>query len=148
MPLLILAVASFLLFPIIVSLLCLADRLEARERLRRAHPVVPDSDTAFPLSITEAFDPVFAPLWEAPIAALELADRGGGAGIATASLRHIYHRAAHRFPEIYEGSTFASWLRFLEGTGLIARSGPLVTLTADGHAFLKFHFVASSHVEV
>jgi hypothetical protein len=146
MPVLILAVASFLLFCVISVLLCVARTLESRaigrERITtRAKPLAL-------LSITEAFDPVYEVLWEAPIAALELIDSAGTPGMPVARLRPIYERAAARFPEIYDGCSFLQWLRFLEETHLISWHGYKVVLTTDGRAFLQFRFVTDAMVEV
>jgi len=63
-------------------------------------------------------------------------------------LRPIYDEAARRFPEIYEGYGFASWLQFLEEMRLISWDGSNVVLTPEGHAFLRFRFVTDAMVEV
>jgi hypothetical protein len=63
-------------------------------------------------------------------------------------LHPIYDEAARRFPEIYEGSGFVSWLQFLEKTQLIAWDGSNVVLTPEGHAFLRFRFVTDAMVQV
>jgi len=99
------------------------------------------------LSISEAFDPVYSVLWQAPIAALELIDSAGTSGIPAARLRPIYEQAAARFPEIYEGGGFVPWLQFLEETQLISWHGCNVVLTPDGPAFLRFRFVTDAMVE-
>jgi hypothetical protein len=146
MLMLILAIASFLLFFVISVLLWVPSTLESqaigRERvLTRAKPLAL-------LSITEAFDPIFAVLWEAPIAALELIDSAGTPGIPVARLRPIYKGAAARFPEIYDGRSFLQWLQFLEETHLISWHGSNVLLTPDGRAFLQFRFVTDAIMEV
>ena len=146
MPVLILAIASFLVFVAIVVLLLIADTLESRT-IRRKRSLTPAEPIAL-LSIAEAFDPVYSVLWQAPIAALELIDSGGTSGIPAARLRPIYEQAAARFPEIYEGSGFVPWLQFLEETQLISWHGCNVVLTSDGHAFLRFRFVTNAMVEV
>lgn len=146
MPVLIWAVASLLLFFVISVLLCVANTLESRaigrERiLTRAKPLAL-------LSITEAFDPIYAVLWEAPIAALELIDSAGTSGITVERLRPIYEGAAARFPEIYDVCSFLQWLQFLEETHLISWHSYKVMLTPDGRAFLQFRFVTDAMVEV
>jgi hypothetical protein len=145
MPLLILAIASFLLFPLIVGLLYLANALEAREAVRVQ--AAASGKRGMALSLNEAFDPIFSVLWEAPIAALELAEPAGPAGIPAVRLRPIYRRAAARFPEIYDGYSFLEWLHFLEETRLIAWHGGNAVLTADGRAFLKYRFVTNAMAE-
>lgn len=102
--LLFLAGASLLAFVSIVLLLWLADARETRNHhpIRKAHVEPP-----FPvLSIAQAFEPVFAALWEAPIHALQLVQSGGTSGIPISQLRPSFNEAAIRFPEIYDGHTF------------------------------------------
>ena len=142
---LILAIASFLVFLAIVVLLLIADALESRA-IRHKRNLTLANPLAL-LSIPEAFDPVYSILWEAPVAALKLMDSAGTSGIPAARLRPIYEEAAARFPEIYEGCGFVPWLQFLEETHLISWHGCNVVLTPDGHAFLKFRFVTDAMVE-
>jgi hypothetical protein len=144
--LLILAVASFLFFFFVVALLCIANTLESRT-LRRKRILTQAKPLAL-LSITEAFDPIYSVLWEAPIAALELVDSAGPAGVPVARLRPIYEAVGTRFPEIYDGCSFLQWLQFLEAVQLISWHGYKVVLTPDGHAFLRFRFVTNAMVEV
>jgi hypothetical protein len=146
MPVLILAVASFLLFVFVVALLCIASALESRT-LRRKRILTQARPLAL-LSITEAFDPIYSVLWEAPVAALQLIDPAGPAGIPVARLRPIYEGVAARFPEIYDGCSFLQWLQFLEETQLISWHSYKVMLTSDGRAFLRFRFVTDAMVEV
>jgi hypothetical protein len=144
MTLFFLAIASFLGVGVFVVWL-IADTRESRSvpQQRDVTAVEP-----FVLSISEAFDPIHSILWRAPIAALELIDSGGTSGVPVVKLRPIYDEAAHRFPEIYEGYGFVSWLQFLEGMRLISRDGSNVVLTAEGHAFLRFRFVTDAIVQV
>jgi len=113
MPLLILVIASFLLFFVIVVLLWVASTLESRaigrERiLTRAKPLAL-------LWISEAFDPIYAVLWEAPIAALELMDSAGTPGIPVVPLRPIYEGprlVSQKFMTVVVFCTgFNSWKR-------------------------------------
>ena len=145
MPVLILAIASFLVFFAIVVLLLVADTLESRA-IRHKRNLALAKPLAL-LSIAEAFDPVYAVLWEAPVAALQLIDSAGMSGIPAARLSPIYGEAAARFPEIYEGCAFVQWLQFLEETQLISWQRYNVVLTPDGHAFLRFRFVTDAMVE-
>ncbi|HYL16969.1 MAG TPA: hypothetical protein VEV41_28305 [Terriglobales bacterium] len=144
MPVLILAVASFLFFFIILVLLWIADTLESRT-IRRQRSLTLAEPLAL-LSISEAFDPIYTVLWEAPVAALELID-SAGTGIPVAKLRPIYERAAAHFPEVYDGCDFLRWLRFLEGTQLISWHAYKIVLTPEGRAFLRFRFVTDAMVE-
>jgi hypothetical protein len=145
MPVLLLAAASFLFFLFVVVLVCIANTLESRTLRRKRIP--PQARSLALLSITEAFDPIYSVLWEAPIAALELIDSAAPAGIPPARLRPIYEGAAARFPEIYDGCSFLQWLQFLEETQLISWHAYKVVLTLDGQAFLRFRFVTDAMVE-
>jgi len=145
MPVLILAIASFLVFFAIVVLLLIADTLESRA-IRHKRNLALAKPLAL-LSIAEAFDPIYSVPWEAPVAALKLIDSAGLSGIPVARLRPIYEEAAVRFPEIYEGCAFVQWLQFLEDTQLISWHRYNVALTPDGHAFLRFRFVTDAMVE-
>jgi hypothetical protein len=146
MPVLILVAASFLLFFFVVALLCIANTLESRT-LRRKRILTQARPLAL-LSITEAFDPIYSVLWEAPIAALELINSAGTSGMPGARLRPLYDEAAARFPEIYDGCSFLQWLRFLEEAELISWHSYKLVLTPDGQAFLRFRFVTDAMVEV
>jgi hypothetical protein len=145
MPVLILAIASFLLFFVIMVLLCIASTLESRT-IRRKRNLTLAKPLRF--SITEAFDPIYSVLWEGPIAALQLIDSAGTSGIPVARLRPIYKEAAAHFPEIYHGCGFLQWLQFLEEAELISWHSYKLVLTPDGQAFLRFRFVTDAMVGV
>jgi hypothetical protein len=142
---LLLAVASFLAFVSIVLLLCVANALEARETCRKSEIHVGPSFAV--LSITQAFEPVFSVLWEAPIHALELIRSGGARGIPVSRLRSTFNEAAARFPEIYDGLNFEQWLQFLEDAQFVVWAGQQVTLTPEGCAFLKYRFTTEALAE-
>ena len=142
----ILAVVPFLVFLAIVALLWIADTLESRT-IRQKRKLTLAKPLPF-LSITEAFDPIYSVLWEAPIAALQLIDSAGTSGIPVASLRPIYEKAAARFPEIYDGCGFLQWLQFLEESQLISWYSDKAVLTPDGQDLLRFRFVTDAMVEV
>jgi hypothetical protein len=142
---LILAIASFLVFFAIAALLLIAGTLESRT-IRHKRTLTLAKPLPL-LSIAEAFDPIYSVLWEAPVAALKLIDSAGLSGVPVARLRPIYEEAAARFPEIYEGCAFVQWLQFLEQTQLISWHGYSVVLTPDGHNFIRFRFVTDAMVE-
>jgi hypothetical protein len=100
------------------------------------------------LSITEAFDPIYTILWEAPIAALELIGAAGRRGIWAAQLLPIFLAAAAQFPEIYDGCSFVQWLQFLEQNQLISWDGYRVVLTPEAREFLKYRFTTDALAEV
>lgn len=142
MPLLILAIASFLSFLLIVILMWVAETLESRT-IDRRRKLLCRKPSPF-LCITDAFDPVYAVLWDAPIAALRLIGSAGTAGLPVARVRPIYASAAAHFPEVYDGWSFIPWLEALEQMQLITWRGPNVVLTPDGRAFLKFRFISEA----
>jgi hypothetical protein len=145
MPVLILAIASFVAFLGVTCLLYVAETVESRKTHRKEDP---GSEEPFSLlSIPQAFDPVFAILWEAPIEALQLIESQGVAGLPVSRLRPIVARAATRFPEIYDGCSFERWIRFLERSQLILWNGQKVMLTREGRDFLQYRFVTNALVE-
>lgn len=148
MPLLILALASFLGFFIILALLWFATARESRElhRQRSQTLIRPLTRPLALLSIADAFDPIHAILWEAPIAALQLVESAGAAGVQAARLHPIFAKAAAYFPEIYEGCSFVQWLQFLEQNRLISWDGYRVVLTLEGREFLKYRFTTDALV--
>jgi hypothetical protein len=124
---------------------CIANTLESRA-IRRKGFLTLAKPLAL-LSITEAFDPIYSVLWEAPLAALELIDSAGTRGIPVARLRPIYDDAAVRFPEIYDGCSFLQWLQFMEEAEFISWHTYRLVLTPDGQAFLRHRFVTDAMVE-
>jgi hypothetical protein len=123
MPVLILAVASFLLFFFVVALLCIANALESRT-LRRKRILTQAKPLAL-LSITEAFDPIYSVLWGAPIAALDLIDSAGPAGIPVARLRPIYEAPSRAFRKfmtaVVSCSGFNSWKKHSSSHGIATK---------------------------
>ena len=146
MPVLILAIASFSAFVAIVILLLIADTLESQTIRHRKNLALENPPPL--LSISDAFDPIYSVLWEAPVAAFRRIESGGMSGVPAARLRPIYEEAAARFPEIYDGCCFIAWLQFLENTRMISWNGAHLVLTAEGKAFLKFRFVTDALVDV
>ncbi|HVO63833.1 MAG TPA: hypothetical protein VMT53_23115 [Terriglobales bacterium] len=146
MPLLILAIASFLVFVAIAVLLSIAGTPKSRA-LRHQTRLEPTNRPAL-FSIAEAFDPIYSVLWEAPVAALEIIDSARASGIPVARLHAIYREAAARFPEFYDGCSFIAWLQFLEDARMISWHGAHLVLTPEGQAFLRFRFVTDAMVEV
>ncbi|HEX4919557.1 MAG TPA: hypothetical protein VFV92_02330 [Candidatus Bathyarchaeia archaeon] len=140
-----LAVASFLAFVSIVLLLWLANTLEARRACRESEIHAGPSFAV--LSITQAFEPVFAVLWEAPIHSLELIQSGGTRGIPVSRLRFTFNQAAACFPEIYDGFGFEQWLQFLEDAQFVVWNGQQVTITREGNEFLEYRFTTEALAE-
>lgn len=142
---LILAIASFLVFVSIVLLLWLADALENRKLPFQETPCIAEPFTF--LSIPQAFEPIFAPLWEAPVHALEVARSGGVPGVPVSRLRSTFAKAAARFPEVYDGHGFEQWLQFLESAEFVHWSGQRAVLTHKGREFLQYRFTTDALVQ-
>jgi hypothetical protein len=140
--LLVLAVASFLAYIGILALLCLADTLETRTR--RTEPIMPRVEPFSTLHVAQAFEPIYAALWVAPIRALDCLQSAGPRGLPVSRLYPIFREAASRFPEIYDGYHFHQWLQFLEGNELLHWYGQQVTLTQQGREFLAYRFTTEA----
>ncbi|HMK22739.1 MAG TPA: hypothetical protein VK466_10420 [Terriglobales bacterium] len=140
--LLFLAVASFLAYIGILALLCLADTLETRTR--RARPHIRRVEPFSTLNIAQAFEPIYATLWEAPILALDNLRSAAPGGLPASRLHPIFREAAARFPEVYDGYNFQQWLQFLENNELIDWDGQLVSLTRKGREFLAYRFTTEA----
>jgi hypothetical protein len=142
---LILAIASFLVFVSTVLLLWLADSLESRTQPSRLE-LSAEEPFAF-LSISQGFEMQYSALWEAPIRALELTRQTGRRGIPVSRLRPIFSRAAACFPEVYDGYRFEQWLQFLESIGLIHWYGQNAMLSSKGEEFLTYRFTTEALVQ-
>src|SRR5215470_516139 len=114
---LILAAGSFFVFIAVLACLVVAHSLESREITRRRN-LWSHRPVKF-LSHTQAFEPIYAPLWDAPVSALQLVNSAKN-GIPAARLQPSFWRAAASFPEIYEGCEFVRWLEFHECEDLIS----------------------------
>lgn len=143
---LIFAAGSFLIFIAVIACLFVAHTLERHEVTRKRN--VWTQGPVRLLSITQAFEPTYAPLWEAPVAALRLVSFAKS-GIPAHRLEPIFHRACCTFPEIYEGCEFMQWLQFLECEDLVCwdADGNKVTITETGREFLAHRFVSDALLE-
>ncbi len=101
-----------------------------------------DTFTAF--SVAQAFDRDCAIIWSTQVSALQLVDNAGKKGVPVKQLYPFYTRGVRRYPELYEGSSFGSWLEFLEREKLATRSGLQVFITEDGHKFLQYRLTPES----
>jgi hypothetical protein len=86
------------------------------------------------LSITDAFDPDHAIVWQSQAPALRLIGRG----VALSVLSEFFRHFSSIYPELFEGIAFDEWLRFLQASELVVRVGPEVRLTANGREFLDY----------
>jgi len=143
---LILAAGSFLVFIAILACLFVAHTLESREITRKRN--IWTHRPVRLLSITQAFEPIYTPLWEAPISALQLVN-SGKTGIAVNRLQPIFQHAASAFPEIFDGCEFVQWVQFLECEDLVRwhLESNRVTITEKGKEFLANRFVSDALLE-
>jgi len=98
------------------------------------------------LSIEQAFDPDQAIIWDTQVPALRLIASAGREGLAMEALYHLYTRSSRQYPELYEGSSFETWLEFLEYTGLISEHLGTASLTPEGQQFLQYRVTAAALV--
>ena len=89
------------------------------------------------VSLSDAFEPELACIWEPQIEILLRIKEAGATGLELEQLRPVHRQFVETYPELYEGSDLESWLEAMERTELIAWSGEQVWLTAAGTAFLK-----------
>ena len=138
MPLLVMVLASLLMFLLISVLLAVANAKEHRERRRSPlrRPLRARPFRVLPLGL--AFDPERAMIWETQMPALELICRAGPKGLAIERLHGCYLVAARRSPELFEGCKFEPWLAFLEEERLIVSDGERVSITPEGYQFVKY----------
>lgn len=92
-------------------------------------------------SVLQAFDPDQAIIWDTQFPALQLIDEASE-GLRVGRLRLFYTRSARSYPELYDGSTFKSWLAFLEREKLISRMGRRLFITVEGHELLSYRIVS------
>ncbi len=108
------------------------------------HDVEDQRDSFAAFSVAQAFDRDYAIIWNTQVSALQLIDKAEKKGVPVKRLYPFYTRGVRRYPELYEGSNFGSWLEFLEREELITRSGLQVLITRDGHTFLQYRLTPES----
>lgn len=117
----------------------LARERERKERQRARSIATLEAGDGRPftvISLLDAFEPATAALWDTQISALEHIRDAGRDGLDVEDLQLVYAQQARRFPELYDGSSFAGWVRFLEEADLIVCSGVSVAITTKGCEFL------------
>ncbi len=136
MPVLILALASVVVFVGTLVLIAFANMAEEHQ-LRRLDLNVPGAPFRV-LSVCDAFEPEYAVLWDTQVPALRLIAGEGNRGLPLTKLREIYRASARRYPELYDGCTFQQWLTFLEIAELITTTEHRAAITKEGIEFLKY----------
>lgn len=121
-------------------------RLQKREN-DRAEPIAPPDPVEFMpwwsardpftvLRVSDAFDPEFAMLWDTQMPALTFISRVGTNGVSMQQLGPMHRMIAARNPELFDGTGFDEWLRFLESCELVSRKAERVSITAAGREFM------------
>jgi hypothetical protein len=134
MPLLFVLVASLLGFAAIMTLVAIAAASEYGQLQRLRHD---PSAQPFTLSLCDAFDPEHVLLWSSQLEALRLIASGDKTGVEYQRLEAAYRGAAARFPELYEGSSFAQWLFFLQRSEVVVLTRSRVKITPYGRNLLQ-----------
>lgn len=86
--------------------------------------------------IEQVFDPDHAIIWDTQLPALQLIASAGEDGLPVESLRQFYARSCREYPELYDGSTFESWLEFLKREELIWLNSGAASLRTEGRQLL------------
>ena len=134
MVLLFLTVAALVVFLAVLSLLTIAWISEHGQLQRIGFD---PAAGPFPLSVSDAFDAEHVWLWHTQVDALRLLAAGGKRGVTFDRVYRAYQTAAVNFPELYEGSSFAQWLFFLQRSELVRLTGYRVILTDSGKSLLQ-----------
>ncbi len=89
------------------------------------------------IALGDVFDPDVAPVWITQVSALDLFASRWPQGVHSAEVREIYRVSAKFFPEIFEGSTYESWLQFLEENELVERKAEWVIAKPGCFQFMR-----------
>ncbi len=136
MPVLILALASVVVFVGTLVLIAFANMAEEHQ-LKRLDLNMPGAPFRV-LSVCDAFEPEYAVLWDTQVPALKTIAAEGSRGLPLTRLRELYRCSARRYPELYDGCTFQQWLTFLEIAELITTTEHRAAITKEGIEFLKY----------
>jgi hypothetical protein len=112
---------------------------ESLTRLRQEHSLILIA-RARPftvISAADAFDPASAPIWDTQIPALQVICSAGIDGLEVDALRPIHLSASHSYPELYELTSFDTWLNFLQREQLVSVAENRVRITPSGVEFLR-----------
>ncbi len=139
-----LLIAPVVLGVLITILLLLTDR-SGPEKPQRRRPIAvcrPARGQFSALSISDAFDPECAVIWDTQVPALRLIAQAGHEGLPIEELYTSYTQASRRYPELYDGSTFESWLEFLRRSGLVSIGLHRVLRMPEAEQFLRYRVEA------
>ncbi len=144
MPVLFLTVAAFIFFVLVLAALAVARVIEQREA-RHFSLRLPGRPFSA-LSVVHAFEEHSAVLWDTQIPALQVICSAGPKGVHFGRVRRVYAMSARRYPELYDGTSFEQWLRFLAEAELITFQEDRIAITAQGRQFLKYRVTPSRPV--
>jgi hypothetical protein len=140
-PVLILVASAYLFFFVVIALIAIAEIADRRERKRQR--LTYEHMPLVGMSVTQAFDPVYASLWEAQIPALERIGRARAYGLSLRKLTRSFRCVCSRFPEIFDGCGLEQWILFLQQEELVAWNAGRVRITNKGTEFLRFRFTSN-----
>ncbi len=129
------AVGAVLVFAAIVASLATAWAAE-RDFLRRIG-FNPAAQPFAAIGLLEAFDPEYAVLWTTQLEPLRLINAGGVRGVTYSRVYGVYLRSANVYPELYDGSSFAEGLFFVQRAGLVVLAPQRVKITREGRVLLE-----------
>lgn len=88
----------------------------------------------FPPSVS---DPDYAALWESQMPVLALLRSGGRKGVTLSQAKKLFEEMRHRYPELYDGSTFGDWLDWLQRAEVAHRQQDTIAITEKGLFLLE-----------
>jgi hypothetical protein len=139
MPVLFLTLAALIFFILVVTALAIAQMAEKRES-RRLSLYIPGRPFCV-ICVAQAFEEDSAILWETQVPALQSICSGGGRGVTVDRVRRAYNDSSKRYPELYDGTSFEHWLRFLADAELIGITDDRISITPQGRQFLKYRII-------
>jgi len=86
--------------------------------------------------IRAGHEAIYNRIFGSQLEAMKTLDTRGSATVADA--KQYYDSLIPRFPNMYPGYSFESWLGFMVGVGLVSREGERLTPTFYGHDFLVY----------
>lgn len=115
-------------------------RLRSLEVQSTAEKDEGEAFSAVPISL--AFEPDYAVIWDTQVPALNLISHAGAHGVALPRLYRCYLEQSRHYPELYEGSSFRTWVAFLEDAHLIVCDDDRMLLSREGRDFLDYRVSA------
>lgn len=116
-------------------------RAELNTEEERLKAVGVDRETALMRALARSniqahFEQTYNVIWGSQIEALEQINLLMNADLEL--IKPIYEKAVRSNPELYQNTSFDTWLRFLEVQQLVTRMLEVATVTPEGKAFLAY----------